>query len=184
MRRLVLAAALLTLVAGCSGSDDSAAEPKPDFEVPSGVTLTDPGATLAFGEGAAVGYPDPGQTALTLRVDAIAKAKPADLRLYNVSGTTGKQAYYVTVTMGNRGPADATFPDGLPWWVHVDGDVLVPPSTMPAGFTACAAPKTGSPMPVGRATTGCLVFFVARATTIESVDFQPGDVTTAVRWRQ
>ncbi len=183
MRRVLLAAAAaLLLLAGCSGGDDDSATQKPTFEAPAGIELDDPGTEAKVGATLTVAYPDTSETgtALALGVTSIEKAGRRDFALY--STPDGLQAYYVHVMIGNRGPNAAAFADGVPWWLHVSGDVLVPASPAPAGFTKCTAPKVAASMDAGASVEGCLLFFAPKGSTVSSVDFQPGDVTTAVRW--
>lgn len=183
MRRIVAVVLLLALTACSSGDAEEKSAPKGGFDVPAGLTLADPGTETTVGEGLAVGFPsadDESGTALALGVSKASKAPRRDLSLYRTPA--GMQAYYVRVTVGNRGPAAAALPEGLPWWLHVAGDVLVPPTATPAGFAACPAPKVGKTMAAGQTAKGCLLFFVKKGTAVESVDFQPAGVTTAVRW--
>ncbi|SKB10135.1 hypothetical protein [Aeromicrobium choanae] len=184
MRALAAAVLLLALAACSSGDAQESSASEPGFEVPTGLSLSDPGTEKKVRESMAVAYPsadDEAGTALTLGVARIDKVPRRDLSLFTVP--EGMQPYYVRVVMGNRGPAAAEFPEGLPWWLHLAGDVLVPPTATPAGLTACAAPKVGASFAAGQTAKGCLLFLVPRGTAVESVDFQPGDVTTAVRWR-
>ncbi|WP_269306932.1 hypothetical protein [Aeromicrobium sp. HA] len=169
--RALAAAALLLALSACSGGEDPAPQEAPA-----------PTET-ALGKSLAVDYPPDGAedaTALTLGVAGVTKAPARDLALFAVPD--GMQAYYVRVVMGNRGPADAAFPEGAPWWVRAAGDVLVPATPAPSGLSTCKAPRLGATLAAGRTVRGCLLYFVPEGTAVESVDFQPGDVTTAVRW--
>ncbi len=184
MRKLAAVALLFALTA-CSGGDDAdqSTEPTPGFEAPAGLSLSPAGTEKTFGESMAVAYPsasDEAGTALTLAVATLDRAPRRDLAMF--STPDGMQPYYLRIQMGNRGPADASFPAGLPWWLHVAGDVLVPATAAPASFSPCPAPKIAEPFAAGQSAKGCLLFFVPEGTEVESVDFQPGDVTTAVRW--
>lgn len=183
VRCLVPALAVGLLAAGCSG-DDEAAEPKPGFDVPAGIELSAPGTEVALGTSLVVGYPEASAasgTALALKVDSVTPAPRRDLALFSVPA--GMRAHYVQVTVGNRGPNAAAFDSGLPLWLHTSGDVLQPASPAPAGFRPCPAPTVPNPMPAGASAQGCLLYFVPSDQQVTSVDFQPGDVTTAVRWK-
>ncbi|MFO6453589.1 MULTISPECIES: hypothetical protein [unclassified Aeromicrobium] len=169
--RALAAAALVLVLAACSGGEDAAPEEAP---APSETSL---------GKALVVDYPsDDGEdaTALTLGVAGVTKAPARDLAMFTLPA--GMQPYYVRVVMGNRGPADAAFPEGAPWWVHAAGDVLVPATPAPSGLSTCRAPRLGATLAAGQTVRGCLLYFVPEGTAVESVDFQPGDVTTAVRW--
>jgi hypothetical protein len=188
MRRIA-AVGLLLALAACTGSEsgDAAGDPKaaPGFAVPQGISLSDPGTERKLGQSLTVGYPaadDEAGTALALGVTTVAKAPKRHLSLYRVPA--GMQPYYVRVMVGNRGPAAASFPAGVPWWLHVAGDVLVPPTAAPRGLARCVPPRVGKALPAGSTVKGCLLFFVPRGTAVESVDFQPAGVETAVRWRR
>ncbi|GAA3526328.1 hypothetical protein AFL01nite_05050 [Aeromicrobium flavum] len=185
MRRIAAVALLLALAACSGGEAEQDAAPEPGFAVPQGLTLSEPGTEKKLGESLAVAYPsadDEAGTALALGVTTVTKAPRKHLALYRVPA--GMDPYYVRVMVANRGPAVASFPAGPPWWLHVAGDVLVPPTAAPAGFTRCEAPRVGKTLPAAGSVKGCLLFFVPRGTAVESVDFQPGGVTTAVRWRR
>jgi len=169
--RALAAAALLLLLTACSGGEDAAPKQAPE---PTETRL---------GQSVAVDYPSKDAedaTALTLGVAGVRKAPARDLALFAVPD--GMQPYYVRVVMGNRGPADAAFPEGAPWWVHAAGDVLVPATAAPSGLSTCRPPRLGATLAAGQTVRGCLLYFVPEGTAVESVDFQPGDVTTAVRW--
>ncbi len=182
-RPLVAVVALLALTA-CSGGESAEPDaPKAGFEVPAGITLTEPGTDQQVGTSVTVAYPhrqDEAGTALALGVAALTKAPRRDLALYSIPD--GMVPYYARIMVANRGPAPASFAAGSPWWLHVAGDTLVPASAPPAGFAKCPGLRVPEPLAAGRTVKGCLLFFVPRGTAVESVDFQPGDVTTAVRW--
>ena len=185
MRALAAAAVLLLTLTACSGGDtEKSSESTPGFDVPAGLTLSEPGTEKKVGESLAIGYPsaeDEAGTALALGVTRVVEAPRRDLSLYRIPA--GMQPYYVRVMVGNRGPAEASFPEGLPWWLHVAGDTLVPATPTPGGFSTCAPPQVGRTMAAGTTAKGCLLFLVPKGTAVESVDFQPGGVATAVRWR-
>lgn len=186
MMRKIAAVVLLFALAACSGGGD---EPKAEqttaaFEAPAGVTVSPAGTEKKIGESMAFAYPDVDDeagTVLAVGVPRLDKALRRDLSLFRIPD--GMRPYYLRVAIGNRGPAPAAFPDGLPLWLHVAGDVLVPPTATPGGFRKCPAPRVAKPLAAGATVKGCLLYFVPIGTAVESVDFQPGDVTTAVRWR-
>lgn len=183
MRRPI-AALLLTaslFVGGCSGGDDgtsSDATPSPSFEVPAGLEISPAGTEVSVGESLTLAFAD--ETALALKVESVNRARARDLALFNLPD--GVVPYYVRVVVANRGPAPASFGGAVPWWVHTDGDVLLPPTATPGGFAPCRAPRVPEPLPVGASAKGCLLFLVPADATVSTVDFQPADVTTAVRW--
>jgi len=183
MKRALAAVVLLASLSACSSGSEAESEPTPAFEVPAGIELTDTEKDLKIGSGATVAYPDledEAGTALALGVGSLTKAPRRDLALFTIPD--GMQPYYATVMVANRGPAPASFAEGSPWWLHVAGDTLVPASASPAGFTRCSGLTLPEPVPAGTTVKGCLLFLVPHGTAVESVDFQPGDVTTAVRW--
>lgn len=183
MKRTLAAVALLAALTACSGGEQAAqGDPEPGFEVPAGITLSEPGDPRKVGTSATVAYPDAQDeagTALALGVGTVTKAPRRDLGLFAIPD--GMEPYYVSVMVANRGPAPASFPDGAPWWLHLAGDTLLPPSPS-AAFAKCPGIALPEPLPAGRTVKGCMLFLVPRGTAVQSVDFQPGDVTTAVRW--
>lgn len=183
MKRSLAVVALLAALTACSGGENAGSDdPKPAFAVPSGITLSEPGDPQKVGASTTVAYPDAQDeagTALALGVGTVTTAPRRDLALFSIP--EGMQPYYVSIMMANRGPAPASFPEGAPWWLHVSGDTLLPASSS-ASFTRCPGITVPEPLPAGQTVKGCVLFFVPKGTTVESVDFQPGDVTTAVRW--
>ena len=175
---LVAMTAVLALAA-CSKSDDGPA--KVEFDVPGGGQITQPGTELKYGATALVAFPEGKPTAaLSLQVKSVAPAGPGDLEMYSVPDD--KDAYYVQVVIGNRGPAAVDSGESLPWWLRVSGNTQVPPSTAPARFKPCRAPKLTSVIPAGASAEGCLLFLVPAKSFVKSVDFQPNEEATAVRW--
>lgn len=184
MMRTILATVLLITLTACSSGDPEPTEstPTPGFEVPTGLTLSEPGTEVEVGTSLAVAHPradDSSGTALALKVASIRKVPRRDLGLYSIPAGTVPR--YVDVVVGNRGPHEARFEDG-PWWAHLSGDVLLPPTRTPGGLSQCRAPRIGRTMAAGEVAKGCLLFLVPKGSAIRSIDFQPGDVTTAVRW--
>ena len=183
MKRALAALVVLASLGACSSGGEASSEPTPAFEAPAGIELAEPGTDHKIGSGVTIAHPDlqgEAGTALGLGGGSLTKAPRRDLALFSIP--EGMQPYYATVMVANRGPAPASFPEGAPWWLHLAGDTLLPPSASPAGFTRCSGLELPEPLPVGATVKGCLLFLVPQGTAVESVDFQPGDVTTAVRW--
>lgn len=179
----------MLLLGACGGGGG---EPAPEatastpagFDLPAGVELTKPGATLKPGKPATVVYQvgDGAASAVTATITKISKGKIADFRFFTLDAASkASTPYYVTATVTNRGPAGLGG-IGAPFVAHDDSNTVFPPNVVNGTFEPCKGgtlPKTFLP---GKSATVCMVFLVPKGRTLVSIDAQSDDPGTAVRW--
>ncbi|MEH3033758.1 MAG: hypothetical protein PGN07_06895 [Aeromicrobium erythreum] len=180
---VVLAVTALLLGGACSSDEDDPAPKVPKgFEVPSGVTITDAGSTVAVGKTATVVY-DPGAapTAVSVRVDSITKGSIKDFRFFSLDASAKKSVpYYVRVTARNRGPAGlggAT----LPIFARSSANTLYPANELVGSFKPCPTAKLPQSFLAGANASICLIYLIPEGEKLASIDIQPGSEKDAVR---
>jgi len=192
--RSVLIAFLLApalLLSGCGGdgnakpkADPSPAEPTGSIEVPDGVTVTDAGTKLAFGEQAVVAYqPNPQRgSVLALVVDSVQAARLADFAAYDLKDDTKKaRPYYVRVRVKNVGPGDLSRM-AVPIYAVDQTDTLIQPSTFNNTYARCPSLPLAEGFTAGKSMTGCLVYFVPNAGTLTKLSYRPLQAFPAITW--
>ncbi|MGA8850586.1 MAG: hypothetical protein WB508_02595 [Aeromicrobium sp.] len=182
----IVIAVMLTL--GACGSSEPAPPTVPTpqgFELPSDVTLTDPGTELALGEpGTVVLEVDDGAaSAVTLTVNEITKGTIEDFRFFSLDAASkASTPYYVSATVRNEGPAGLGGL-GAPFVAHDDANTIVPPNVINGSFRPCPSTEVPKSFLAGDATEMCLVFLMAKGRTLVSIDALSDDPATAVRWK-
>lgn len=182
-----MVAVLLTLGA-CGGSKPA---PKPTvptpkgFDLPSGVTLTDPGAELAPGKPGTVVLEvgDAAASAATLTVTKITKGDIKDFQFFSLDAASkASTPYYVNATMTNNGPAGLGGL-GAPFVAHDNANTIVPPNVINGSFKPCPSTSVPKSFLAGDTAEMCLVFLIAKGRTLVSIDALSDDPSTAVRWK-
>jgi hypothetical protein len=211
---LMLAAGVALAGCGASGDEPSAgassrssssasgspAPPSPsqstDLEVPAGVTLTSPGAQLAFGETARVAYEvqqqaagkrrskkAPAGTVLALTVESATKGSLADLAGFNLTDAYERKAsyYYVRVTVKNVGAR--RFGDvGVPLWGISGENTLLPPVQFTSAFARCPTERLPAGFAPGARFRTCLVFLSPDKGSLEGVSYRPTENFVPIEW--
>ncbi|MDR6119870.1 hypothetical protein QE370_003054 [Aeromicrobium sp. SORGH_AS981] len=175
------------VLSGCSRSEDEAeAAPSPSgFDVPDGVTLTDPGSTLDVGdEGTVVlDLGDGAASAVTVTVEKVRRGSIKDFRFFTLDEKSRDATpYYVNATVRNDGPAGLGG-SSLPLLAHADDDVVYPASELVGRFRPCPSSALPKRFLAGASADLCFIYLLPRGTSLRSVDLQPGDAASAVRWR-
>lgn len=190
-----LTVAVLVL-SGCGGSgdgpeqqQDAQASPTPvspsgNVEVPEGVTLTEAGAELEFGETATVAYEaNPRRSSvLELTVRSVREGEIADFSSYQLDARTKRsRPYYVRVSATNIGEGDLSRVP-VPLLAVDDRNVLIQPSSFSNTFEKCPS----RPMPAGfvtdKTTSGCLVYLVPNGGTLVAMSFRPLQAFEPIIW--
>jgi len=193
--RRLAAAALAVGLAGsltaCGGSKKASAgptasgTPTPSVAVPAGVTITEPGAVLAFGQGAAVAY-QPNQarsSVLELKVTKVVKARLADFAQYVLDERTkASTPYYVHVSVANVGTGDIGGTD-IPLWAVSQADMLIHSSGFTNSFKPCPSPPLPKTFGAGAKLDTCLVYLVPDHGTLTSVSFRPLQSVAGIEWK-
>jgi hypothetical protein len=189
---VVLLAAALVL-GGCGGTPKaektdptpSVTTPTQSVEVPAGVTLTDAGTKLAFGQSATVAYQpnDKRSTVLRLQVTKVTRGTIAELSAYVLDARTRQSTpYYVHVKVANLGTGDVGHTD-VPLWVVDNTDTLIHSSSFTNSFTKCPSKALPTPFAPHATLSTCLVYLVPNHGTLTSVSFRPVQALEPILWR-
>ena len=177
------------VLSACGGGDEAAPSPTvktpKGFDLPEGVTLTEPGTKLAVGKPASVVLTagDNAASAVTTTVDDVEKGKIADFKFFSLDAASKTATpYYVTATVKNEGPAGL---GGLsaPLVAHDDSDTIYPPNAINGAFKPCPGGSLPQSFLPGKSAEVCLVFLVPKGRKLVTVDSVSGDPATAVRWK-
>ncbi|HET7355930.1 MAG TPA: hypothetical protein VFJ09_04555 [Nocardioidaceae bacterium] len=188
----LLAAAALMLAGCSSGSQPHAAKKTPPpspsptstVSVPAGVSLTDQGSKLSFGDSATVIFEadqDRG-TVLKLTAKNATKGRISDLSGFVLDDATRRSTpYYVHVSVSNVGQGDV---GGGPVPLYgVDADnTLLPPASFTSPFKPCRSqplPKNFGP---GDSVRTCLVFLAPSHGTLTAVSYRPDQAFDPITW--
>lgn len=187
----VLAVGLAASLTACGGpkraSDQPSASgtPTPSVAVPSGVTITAPGAMLAFGQSAAVAY-QPNQarsSVLELKVTKVVKARLADFAQYVLDERTkASTPYYVHVSVANVGTGDVGGTD-IPLWAVSQADTLIHSSGFTNSFKPCPSPSLPKTFGAGATLDTCLVYLIPSHGALTSVSFRPLQSVAGIEWK-
>jgi len=195
MSVLRVAAALTAgalMLAGCSSGGTSQAHPKPlpspsptsTVSVPAGVSLTDPGSKLSFGDAATVIYEADQQhgTVLKLTAQNATKGSIHDLSGFVLDNATrASTPYYVHVTVSNAGQGEL---DGgaVPMYGVDANDTLLPPATFTTRFKKCASQPLPKHFGPGDTFNTCLVYLAADHGTMTAVSYRPDQAFNPITW--
>lgn len=174
-------------LAGCSGPDEEpGTAPTPrGFDVPDGVTLTDPGSTVDVGDDATVvlDLGDGAASAVTVTVEKVRQGSLEDFRFFTLDERSrGATPYYVDATVRNDGPAGLGG-SSLPLLAHSDEDVVYPATELVGRFAPCPSSTVPDRFLAGASADLCFVYLLPRGERLRTVDLQPSDAASAVRWR-
>jgi hypothetical protein len=194
LRRLAaaaLAVGLAVSLTACGGSEKASdrptasGTPTPSVAVPAGVTITEPGAMLAFGQSAAVAY-QPNQarsSVLELKVTKVVRARLADFAQYVLDERTkASTPYYVHLSVANVGTGDVGGTD-IPLWAVSQADTLIHSSGFTNSFKPCPSPSLPKTFGAGAKLDTCLVYLVPDHGTLTSVSFRPLQSVAGIEWK-
>ena len=189
----VLAVAALVLSAcGGDSSEDRVEEtptgtptPSESAEVPDGVTVTEPGTRLSFGEQATVVH-NAGDTeaVLGLSADSAKQGSLDDLRGFELDTPLKRRGnyYYVQVTVRNEGEKRV---GGIPvplWGISGD-NTLLQPLIFRSAFEKCQTEVLPKALAPGKKFKTCLVFLSPNHGSLEGVSYRPTDEFDPIEWR-
>lgn len=205
-RRAAIPAVLLTaslVLAGCGGGDDNGGTPGPSgstssgtpseatstdagygVEIPAGVTVTEPGSTLAFGDPATIAWtPRQGLIgALLLKVTKVRKGTIKDFSGFVIGDDVkASTPYYVDVTVKNVGPADLS---GVmtPLYLVDQTNTLYEQNKFESTFAPCSAKPLPEKFVTGKIAQVCLVYLAPNHGTFEAVSFRPSQEFNPITW--
>jgi hypothetical protein len=195
-RGLVVASVCLLGLAACSeaggGGGDAAGPtgspspvwPSSTVSVPPQVTLTDPGAELAFGDSASVVYEvDRRGTVLDLTVKKATRGSLKDFSAYVLNAYTKKSTpYYVNVTVENVGQGGLGAAD-IPLWGVDANDTLLPAASFTTDFAKCESKPLPRRFQPRASVDTCLVYLAPNKGTLTAVSFRPTQQFDPIVWK-
>jgi hypothetical protein len=152
--------------------------------VPAGVTLTEPGTALGFGDVATVAFPIAGGEVgvLEARVDAVTEVTVKEFRGWlSPQALEQSRPYFVRVRLVNAGDTELGGHD-VPVHLLDDNGTLGPPWAFDGKFRPCQSgplPKRFGP---GDKAKTCLVYLAPMQGAIESMAFVPDAAADPVTW--
>ena len=188
----LLVVGLVCAATACNGAAEPATAPTTttptpttarSVEVPAGVTLTDPGASLDIGEPATAVYDDPQRASvLTVRVTKVAEGSVKDLKGFVLSAKDRSSTpYYVSATVTNQGPQQLG-QTSVPLYGLDSTGTALPPTSMVGDFERCA----GGPLPTGFApgdsVATCLVYLIPPKAALAAVQLRTSDADDPISW--
>jgi len=184
-----MAAALLLSSCGHDSKDKPKAQPSVDLptgdvSVPPGITLTEAGTALKFGQPARVAY-EPNtrrSSVLSLTVLSAQTGRITDFAGYQLDPRTKRsRPYYVRVLARNIGTGDLSRA-AVPLLAVDDRDTLIQPSTFNNHFAKCPS----LPLPAGfgpdQSFRSCLVYLVPSGGTLVKMSFRPLQAFEPITW--
>ena len=159
--------------------------PTGDVEVPDGVTLTEPGETLAFGETATVAY-EPNtrrSSVIELAVTSVRAGRIADFGAYQLDARTRKsRPYYVRARVRNVGDGDLSR-TAVPLLALTSRNTLIQPSSFNNTFERCPSTPLPAGFTSGETATTCLVYLVPEGGTLVAMSYRPLQAFEPITWK-
>lgn len=175
---------------GAEESDQKAAAtpsvdlPTGNVEVPDGVTLTEPGASLDFGETATVAYEPNTQrsSVIELAVTSVRAGRIADFGAYQLDARTKKsRPYYVRARVRNVGEGDLSRM-AIPLLAQTSRNTLIQSSSFNNTFERCPSTPMPAGFTSGETATACLVYLVPEGGSLEAMSYRPLQAFEPITW--
>ncbi len=185
----VLASVLVLSGCGSAAKSEEKSEPRVDLptgqvKVPQGVTLTQAGTVLKFGEPALVAF-EPNterSSVLSLVVEGVKAGKIADFSAYQLKDSTRKsRPYYVQVSVENVGTGDVGGAD-IPLYAVDERNRLIEFSSFNNTFEKCPSQPLPTAFGADKEVKGCLVYLVPEGGTLTSMSFRPLQTFEPILW--
>jgi hypothetical protein len=165
-------------------SETTSADAGYGVAIPAGVTVTEPGSTLSFGDPATIAWaPRQGLVgALLLKVTKVRKGTIKDFSGFVVGDDVkASTPYYVDVTVKNVGPTDLS---GImtPLYLVDQTNTLYGPSKFESTFAPCAAKPLPDKFVTDKIAKVCLVYLAPNHGTFEAVSFRPSQEFNPITW--
>ncbi len=187
---LLLAPALVLTACGTDSEKKPSAKPSVDLptgdvDIPEGVTLTEAGTELAFGETATVAYQPNTQksSVLGLTVDSVQTGKIVDLQAYNLDPQEKRSTpYYARVRVKNLGTGDLSGAAVLVYAVDTSNS-LVQPVTFPNKFAKCPSTRLPAGFTQGKSAAVCLTYLLRPGERLVEMSYRPLQEFAPIVWK-
>jgi len=187
----VLVAPALVLSA-CGSDSDKKPEAKPSVDlptgsvdVPDGVTLTDPGTALKFGEPATVAYEQNSKrgSVLELTVVSVKTGRISDFAAYQLDADSKKsKPYYAQVRVKNVGDGDMSRAV-VPVYAVDSTNALVQAVSFNNTFKPCPSTSLPAGFTSGKTANVCLAYLVSAGRTLVEMSYRPLQQYEPITWK-
>ena len=185
----LLAPALLLSGCGSDSKDEPKAKPSADLptgdvKVPEGISLTEAGTALKFGQPARVAYEanTKRNSVLSLTVNSVQQGKISDLARYQLDAKSkNSRPYYARVRVKNVGTGDLSRV-GIPIYAVGTKNVVFRANTFTAAFARCPSTPLPPGFGAGESVLQCLVYLVPRGDTLVKMSFRPLQEFEPITW--
>jgi hypothetical protein len=195
---LALATAAALVLGGCSSSDGSRASgqgtespassspsPSSTVSVPGGVSLTDQGSKLSFGDTATVVFEATHKkgTVLDLTVTKVRKGRLADFKGFILDDSYKRKAdyYYASVRVKNVGEGDVGGV-AVPLWGVNAANTLLPAVNFTTTFPTCPSKQLPKKFGPGDTLSTCLVYLSPDHGSLQAVSYRPSQEFDPITW--
>lgn len=194
LRAAALLAAGGVLLAGCSSGGQPQAKKHPSsspspsptttVDIPKGVSLTQPGSKLSFGDTATVAYEADKHsgTVLKLTVKSATRGRISDLSRFVLDRSSrASTPYYVKVAVANVGQSRVGG-EAVPVYGVDSSNVLLPPATFTTPFQKCPSRHLPDRFKPGDSFSTCLVYLAPSHETMTAASYRPDQAFDPITW--
>ena len=189
MIRSVAVATVLALSLAACADGEAGTEPTPDVtpitaEVPDGLTATEAGTALEFGDPATlVWQPAADLTGvLDVTVESVQEQRKSVLEGWlRDDSMRQSRPYFVSVSLTNVGEAGLAG-QVVPLYLRDERGTLGAPWTLGGDFTACQSGPLPAPFDAGATGEMCLLYLAPDGARIEDMVFQPTEDYDPITW--
>jgi hypothetical protein len=169
-----------------SSSASASASPSSSVPIPSGVSLTDQGSALSFGDPATVIFQSTQNrgTILQLRVSSVQKGKLADFKGFILDDSYKRKAdyFYAKLTVKNVGEGDVGGV-AVPLWGVSASNTLLPAVNFTTTFKACPSKPLPAKFGRGKSLRTCLVYLSPNRGSLQAVSYRPSQAFNPITWK-
>jgi len=189
MIRSVAVATLLALSLAACADDEAGTEPTPEATptttvIPDGLTPTDPGTALEYGDPATIAWQPAAELTgvLDVTVESVEEQRKSVLEGW-LRDESMKQSrpYFVTVSLANVGETDLAG-QVVPLYLRDDRGTIGAPWTLGGDFTACQSGPLPAPFDAGATGEVCLLYLAPDGARIDDMVFQPTEDYDPITW--
>jgi hypothetical protein len=180
------------ILSGCGTDSEKKPSAKPsvdlptgNVDVPEGVTLTEAGTELAFGETATVAYqPNTKRSSvLELTVRSVQTGQISDLAAYQLDAASKRSTpYYARVQVKNVGSGDLSRAAVVVYAVDTTNS-LVQPVSFNNVFKKCPSTRLPDGFTQGKSASVCLTYLIPKSRKLVEMSYRPLQEFAAITWK-